>query len=154
MLVGSDLGKRTVVGKISLTRNGKNACRPLEVTPQLAVGRSGASHRRQLVTGGRCRGSAASSGRCDGSWPRVHSAWLRVGRPLLSKPLLYIAPRVRASSYILLRGPSRSSPTVHRPALRGASRWFLPRSACPSNSVWARMVTGPTSSASNDVHRR
>ena len=55
------------------------------------------------------------------------------------------------SSYLLHRGPSLS-PTVHRPALRGASRWFLPRSACPNNSAWARMVTGPTSSASTDVH--
>ena len=54
-------------------------------------------------------------------------------------------------SYLLHRGPSLS-PTVHRPALRGASRWFLPRSACPNNSAWARMVTGPTSSASTDVH--
>ena len=54
-------------------------------------------------------------------------------------------------SRILHRGPSLS-PTVHRPALRGASRWFLPRSACPNNSAWVRMVTGPTSSASADVH--
>ena len=46
-------------------------------------------------------------------------------------------------SYLLHRGPSLS-PTVHRPALRGASRWFLPRSACPNNSAWARMETGPT----------
>jgi hypothetical protein len=44
---------------------------------------------------------------------------------------------------ILLRGPSLS-PTVHRPALRGASRWFLPRSACPNDSAWARMVTDGT----------
>ena len=49
---------------------------------QPAVGRSGASHRRQLATGGRRSGSAASGGRCDGSWPRVHSAWLRVCRVL------------------------------------------------------------------------
>ena len=54
-------------------------------------------------------------------------------------------------SHILHRGPSLS-PTVRRPALRGASRWFLPRSACPNNSAWVRMVTGPTSSASTDVH--
>ena len=54
-------------------------------------------------------------------------------------------------SRVLHRGPSLS-PTVHRPALRGASRWFLPRSACPNNSAWVRMVTGPTSSASTDVH--
>ena len=54
-------------------------------------------------------------------------------------------------SYILHRGLSLS-PTVHRPALRGASRWFLPRSACPDNPARARMVTGPTSSASTDVH--
>ena len=44
-------------------------------------------------------------------------------------------------SRVLHRGPSLS-PTVHRPALRGASRWFLPRSACPNNSAWVRMVTG------------
>ena len=54
-------------------------------------------------------------------------------------------------SRVLHRGPSLS-PTVHRPALRGASRWFLPRSACPNNSAWVRMVTGPASSASADVH--
>ena len=54
-------------------------------------------------------------------------------------------------SRVLHRGPSLS-PTVHRPALRGASRWFLPRSACPNKSAWVRMVTGPTSSASTDVH--
>ena len=54
-------------------------------------------------------------------------------------------------SHILHRGPSLS-PTVRRPALRGASRWFLPRSACPNKSAWVRMVTGPTSSASTDVH--
>ena len=33
-------------------------------------------------------------------------------------------------NHILHRGPSLS-PTVHRPVLRGASRWFLPRYRLP-----------------------
>jgi hypothetical protein len=48
-----------------------------------------------------------------------------------------VAPRLQGSLMLHDRGPSRS-PTVHRPAFRGASRWFFPRSACPNNSAWAR----------------
>ena len=95
---------------------------------QPAVGRSGASHRRQPATGGRCSGSAASG---------VHGA-TGAGHVCVPRGSAFAGP-----SYLLHRGPSLS-PTVHRPALRGASRWFLPRSACPNNSAWARMVTGPT----------
>ena len=63
------------------------------------------------------------------------SAWLRVCRVLT-----YIASRPVAVS-------DRASP--------GAPRRLAlvsPRSACPNKSAWVRMVTGPTSSASTDVH--
>ena len=64
----------------------------------------------------------------DGATGAGHVCILRAA-PRWQAPLLY--RRTPGPSEILLRGPSLS-PTVHRPALRGASRWFLPRSTCPN----------------------
>ena len=78
-----------------------------------------------------------SGGRCDGSWPRVHSAWLRVGRPLL-----YIASRPVAVS-------DRASPGAPRRLALVPPSLRLPQQL----GVGEDAVTGPTSSASTDVHR-
>ena len=52
------------------------------------------------------------AGACDGSWPRVHSAWLRVCRVLL-----YIASRPVAVSYRASPGAPRRLALVP-PSLR------------------------------------
>jgi hypothetical protein len=100
---------------------------PLMLPPvQPAVGQSGASHRRQPAALGAGSGqSAASGGRCDGSWPRVHSArgsaFAGFSDPIASRPVA-VSDRVSPGA-TRPQSPRRRPPKLGSRARRALLEW-------------------------------